>query len=648
VVGAIATTLGLRESPGRALTESLSDYLASRHTLLILDNLEHLLDAAADVAALIASAPSLKVLVTSREPLRIAEEREFPLPPLALPVSGDEPEDILESPAVELFVARAQAVRPGFTVSLEAASYVARVCRRVDGLPLAIELAAARVKVLSLAALASRLEESLAALGSGRRNASDRQRTLQGAIAWSYGLLENDEQRLFARFGVFAGGWSLEAAEAVCDRDDLSFDVLEGLSSLVDKSLMRQVEGDEDRFSMLETIREFASEKLEESGEAEEIMRAHAEFFARLVEYAEPRLVEAEQKQWLDRLEAEYDNIRLFLLWALEHDGELAVGAAGSIWRFWDVRGPITEGRRWLAQALQSADGPTRATAKALDGAAALAEVQGDYREAERLATQALDLHRRFGDESRVIEALTELAWIAQVEGRHDRAWLLCDQAVTMARRIEDTRRLARALRTWGGVASDKAETNQARELYEEALKLERALDNERGVASTLLNLGELAINESGADRARPLLEESLRIFKRIDDSYGVMAALTNLGLSALLEHSPENATASFRRALEHVHKLASVYGLVHCLEGLAAAAALLGNAGDTATLIAAARKIRDESRIPASPAELLLTERFVALARESLSEDAWSEATRRGQQMRSDEAIQHAMRHAG
>ena len=239
VTGAIAAALGLRESPGRSLSETLSDYLASRQMLLILDNLEHLLDATPDVSALIASAPGLKVLVTSREPLRIAGEHEVSLAPLNLPAENADRSMVVSSPAVELFVTRARALRPGFELTAEEASSVAAICRRLDGLPLAIELAAARVKVLSLSALASRLDQSLAALGHGRRDASARQRTLRGAISWSYELLTPDEQTLFRRLGVFAGGFTFEAAEAVCDRDDLSVAVLDGLASLIDKSLVR-------------------------------------------------------------------------------------------------------------------------------------------------------------------------------------------------------------------------------------------------------------------------------------------------------------------------------------------------------------------------------------------------------------------------
>jgi len=269
VVPGIAQALSLREAPGRSLTETLGDYLSSKEMVLILDNFEQVMDAAGEVSALVGSSSSLKVVVTSREALRIEGEREFPLHPLALPSSEGEVGEILASPAVELFVARARAVLPGLRVNGEDARHVATICRRLDGLPLAIELAAARVKVLTLSSLASRLENSLGVLGTGRRDASDRQRTLTGAIAWSYELLDEDEQRLFARLGVFAGGWSLEAAEAVCDRGDSALDVLDGIASLVDKNLVRVVEGDDGRFSMLETIREFAIEKLLESDEAE-------------------------------------------------------------------------------------------------------------------------------------------------------------------------------------------------------------------------------------------------------------------------------------------------------------------------------------------------------------------------------------------
>ncbi|MCA1706916.1 MAG: adenylate/guanylate cyclase domain-containing protein, partial [Actinobacteria bacterium] len=291
VVPQIAQSLSLRETAGRSLKDTLSDHLADKEILLIVDNLEQVIDAATDIAILFTSAPGIKVLVTSREALRVAGEKEAPVPPLSLPSSSEPLEEVVASPAVRLFVARAKNIRPDFQLTPGDASIVAEVCRRLDGLPLAIELAAARVKVLSLPALNDRLAQGLKVLTSGRRDATVRQRTLRGAIAWSYDLLSEDEQTLFRRLGVFAGGWSLDAVEQVCDRGDLCLDVLDGLASLIDKSLVRAVEGDDGRFSMLETIRSFAAETLEESGDRDDIRRAHAEFFRALVGRAEPHLI---------------------------------------------------------------------------------------------------------------------------------------------------------------------------------------------------------------------------------------------------------------------------------------------------------------------------------------------------------------------
>ena len=302
MIPAITRALSLRETSGRSLRDTLTDHFADKEVLLILDNLEQVIDAAPHVTRLIASAPRLKVLATSREALRVTAERVVSLYPLDLPSPDEEsPEKMDSSPAVSLFVERARAVKEDFALTADNAAEIASICRRLDGLPLALELAAARTNLLSPSALLARLDHSLKLLTSGRRDATERQKTLKGAISWSYELLSKDEQRIFCRLGVFAGGWSLEAAEQVCDRGDLYLDVIDGLASLVDKSLVRAPAGQE-RFSMLETIREFALEMLEESGEAEEIRRARAEFFRALAEEAEAHLVGAEQRLWLDRL----------------------------------------------------------------------------------------------------------------------------------------------------------------------------------------------------------------------------------------------------------------------------------------------------------------------------------------------------------
>jgi predicted ATPase/class 3 adenylate cyclase/Tfp pilus assembly protein PilF len=627
VVGAIATALGLRESPGRTLTEFLSDYLAPRHTLLILDNLEHLLDAAADVAALVSSAPSLKVLVTSREPLRIAGEKEFPLPPLALPVSGDELEDILASPAVELFVARAQAVRPGFTVSPEAAPDVARICRRVDGLPLALELAAARVKVLSVAALASRLEASLAALGSGRRDASDRQRTLKGAIAWSYGLLENEEQKLFARLGVFAGGWTLEAAEVVCDRDELSFDVLEGLSSLVDKSLVRQVEGDEDRFSMLETIREFASEKLEESGEAHDIGGAHAEYFRELAEEAEPNLVGENQKEWLDRLERELDNLRAGLQWLVDNDVEQAGRCTVTLRRLWEGRGLARAGYSLSANVLERGEGHLQPilTARLCHAAGSLVGTLGDHETARRFLDRAMSLFAESDDEGGITVTMLELAWLSILGGDYQRAEQLIASATEVAKELGDKALYGRALRLEATVSMERGDHKFSKKRFQQSLAVSRDAGDKGGVASVLLTLGGMYLENEQPAEARELFDQSLRLAQEIGDIDALSRIAVNLGFVSLLQGKVEEAVSWFASSLSGAERTGAKYVTAYGLEGLACAAVSQGRNDDAVRLYAVAEKLRKEIRVPRTTGEDQLYRQYIEQAKRQIGFKKWT-----------------------
>jgi predicted ATPase len=389
VVAQVAAVFNLIEGGGRSLAAALHDYLSSKDMLLLLDNFEQLMAAAPEVAALASAAPQVRVLVTSREPLHVAGEVEVAVPPLVVP--SHTPADLQElqrSSAVALFLERARRVRADFTLTAENAADVATICRRLDGLPLALELAAARVKVLTPSVLLERLEHSLKVLSSARRDASDRQRTLRGAIAWSYDLLSPDEQTLFRCLGVFAGGWSLEAVEKVCERAGVDLDVLDGLGSLVDKNLVRGMQQDDDRFSMLQTIREFASEKLDESAEGERIRRAHAEFFRMLADYvySVPRGEETETRH-LDRLEDDHENLRSALSWALEAEPALALGLASSLGRYWYVRGYLREGRAWLERVLAGSDTgglrtePTRAAISLLS---ALSKVISGVRDPRR------------------------------------------------------------------------------------------------------------------------------------------------------------------------------------------------------------------------------------------------------------------------
>src|ERR687894_2385677 len=357
VASTVAQVLDVRESGDQPLIEGVKDYLKDKRLLLVLDNFEQVLEAA-PLAGELLSAPRLKVLATSRIPLGVYGEHEYAVPPLAVPDPKRLPglEALSQYEAVRLFIERARAAKADFAVTSENAPAVAEICARLDGLPLAIELAAARVKLLPPGAMLGRLGRRLKLLTGGARDLPERQRTLRGAIEWSHTLLEEGEKTLFARLAVFSGGRTLEAIEAICDTEgDLPIEAFEGVSSLVDKSLLRQEEGPngEPRFVMLETVHEFAREKLGQSAETQEIKRVHAEYFLTLIEVAHPELKGPDQLEWLERLEAEHDNMRAALSWASERkEVEVALRLGGSLWWFWWMRGYYSEGRRWLQEAL--------------------------------------------------------------------------------------------------------------------------------------------------------------------------------------------------------------------------------------------------------------------------------------------------------
>jgi predicted ATPase/class 3 adenylate cyclase/Tfp pilus assembly protein PilF len=640
VVPAIAQALSLREAPGRSLTETLGDYLSSKEMVLILDNFEQVMDAAGEVSALVGTSSSLKVVVTSREALRIEGEREFPLHPLALPSSDSEVREILASPAVELFVARARAVRPGFAVSGEDARHVAAICRRLDGLPLAIELAAARVKVLSFAALASRLEKSLAALGSGRRDASDRQRTLAGAIAWSYELLDEDEQGLFARLGVFAGGWSLQVAEAVCDRNDLAVDVLDGIASLVDKSLVQVVEGDEARFSMLETIREFSREKLEESGEAEEIRSAHAEYFRALAEEAEPHLVGADQKEWLDRLEREHDNMRAALRLMLAASDETAISFGATLWRYWSERGHLTEGRQWLDSVLRLRSPDAAARARAAYGNGALAAMQGDYGAARNLFVESEALFAKLGDAEGTASCLARLGWVCSLQGDYAEARRLSHKALRQARQRGPTDSEYTALTTLGNIAMQEGDIASARKLFEQTLSLSEEAQDERGRAIALGNLGAIAIESGDYEEATLLLEQGLTVAREIRDLEAMNTLLINLGLATLFTGRRLNSRRYLTDALDSARRMGDKLSIAYSLEGLAGVTALDGNLEHAALLFGRATSLRSMIGSPRSDSEQSQYEDLFMRAGAGLQAPEWLSDLERGAAMGLEEAL--------
>jgi predicted ATPase/Flp pilus assembly protein TadD len=486
-----------------------------RELLLVLDNLEHVLDAAPQVSDLVLKAPSLKAIASSRAPLRISIEREYPIPELA------------DHDAVALFSERAHAIKPDFRLNGDA-SAVAEICRRLDGLPLAIELAAARAKVLSPAALLERLDQRLSVLTGGARDVPDRQRTLRGTIAWSYELLDETEKRLFTQLAVFVGGFTLDAAEQVCDTD------LDTLASLVEKSLVRQ---GEDRFRMLETIREFALERLEESREPEQVKRRHVEFFLALAERekSEPRHQSSAQ---LERLDADHDNFRASFHFARElGDRRLELRLASALLEFWEIRSHLSEGLERIREALdRDPDAPAEIRGHALGLGSLFAIKQGDFETARGMAEEKRQLHAAAGDERGVGEAMHFLGLIAMEDGRFDEARTLYEQGKATRERFGDESGVQSSVHNLGLLAMIQGDYGRAHTDLESSLALARKLGSEQQEANSLCDLGFAELGDGRLDHARARLREGLASAARLGWKENVAYCLVGLGAVAVTE----------------------------------------------------------------------------------------------------------------
>jgi predicted ATPase/transcriptional regulator with XRE-family HTH domain len=561
VVPTLFTALGLSERSGPALLTHLTGFLQDKQMLLVLDNFEHLLAAAEVVDALLKAAPALKVLATSRTPLRVYGEKEFPVP--ALPVPPDTqaaPHDLGQYEAVRLFVERARDVLPEFALSAANASAVAAICARLDGLPLAIELAAARIRLFPPAALLARLERRLPLLTGGARTLPARQQTLRAAIAWSYDLLDAREQRLFRRLGVFQGGATLEAIAAVCNAD-CDLDVLAGVEALVSQSLLQQREGRnrEARFWMLETIKEYAGEKLAASGESPLLSEQHLSYFLTLAETAAPELRGPQQVAWSHRLEAEHDNLRAALRWAIDNlETETGLRLAGALFWFWYAHDAFSEGRAWLANllALPASRGATAvARIKALNAAAALAFRQNDAASAMPLLKASLALAREVGDDMGIAWALHNYAMIAHYQGDYTQAVALSEQSLRLYRQIDDSWGIAASLLNLGNVMMSQGNYEQATARYDECLKVCRQAGNKRGMAFTLHQQGSVAQHQGDYDRASTLLGKSLLLFREIGEVWGIRWSGTVLGRVALHQGDYEQAAVVLEESLAAARK---------------------------------------------------------------------------------------------
>jgi predicted ATPase len=530
VARAILDALEIPES-GQDPEEAVVAALAGSELLLVVDNFEQVLAAAPTVARLLEAAPRLRVIVTSRAPLHIAAEREFPVPPLA------------EDEAAELFVDRAQAANPDFALSEQNAAAVAELCARLDGLPLAIELAAARTKILPPATLLSRLENRLELLTGGRRDAPRHQQTLRMTLDWSYDLLEPDVQRLFARLGVFAGGCTLESAEAVCGGE-----VLEGLAALVDESLMRQREtaGGEPRFSMLEIVREYAVGRLAAAGEVAELRRKHLEHFVGFAEEAEPQLLAGDQVAWLARLENEHDNLRDALAFALETgDSSAALRLVFGVRIFWHSHGHLAEGRQALESAIAATgDVPSDMRANALNMVGILAGEQGDFDAARVSFEAALEEARAVGSTRTISRALTNLANLAWFSGDLETARDLFKESIEYFASIGDIRGEALVKENLGLMALTAGEVPEAVTWLTAALDLARDGGDDLEIAAASRSLGAAMIELGDAAQATKLLAESLVLARELGDAHSTATSLeTFAGLAATVREVERAAT---------------------------------------------------------------------------------------------------------
>jgi tetratricopeptide (TPR) repeat protein len=557
--------------------------------------------------------------------------------------------------AVRLFVERATAVKPDFSVTNESAPAVAEICARLDGLPLAIELAAARVRVLPPKALLKRLGSRLKLLTGGARDLPERQRTLRNTIDWSYGLLEEGEKTLFARLAVFSGGRTLEAIEAVCDAEgDLPVDCFEGVSSLMDKNLLRQEEGleGEPRFVMLETIHEYAREKLELNGEAEKIKRVHAEYFLALAEEAYPELKGANQLEWLEKLEAEHDNMRAALSWALEREeAELALRLGGALWLFWWTRGHFSEGRHWLEEALAT-DGhvPSEARALALAGVAMLAGEQRDLDRAQEACQEGLDL---LAGEARERSAATlllliGLGWVALDREDPRRATEFFEESLTLSRESNDSWQLANSLMSLATAYHSLGDLQRAIELFEESMRHSRERGDKQLLALCLNNLGMVVYSQGDLGRAAELIGEAVALLRELGDRAEAAVGICNLGWLALLREDLAKAEDFFREGLALGWEFGQDGLVQNALEGFVCLAGARGEVKRAARLWGAAQALHEDKGIPRDTDFLAEADARISRVRSDTTEEAWEEALEEGRAMALEEAVSYALEGEG
>jgi predicted ATPase/DNA-binding CsgD family transcriptional regulator len=597
ILPTLAQFFELKETPGWLPLEQLKTFLRDKHLLLLLDNFEQVHPAAPLLDELLQACPELKLLLTSRLRLRVSGEYVFPVHPLALPDPKrlSEDETLLEYAAVALFVQRAQAIEPDFQLTYGNAKTVGEICQRLDGLPLALELAAARIKLFSPQALLTRLEHRLQVLMQGPSDLPERQQTLRNTLTWSYNLLSVEEQGLFRQLSVFVGGCTLEAVEAICSTPGNGEEpVLNRVASLIDKSLLQNIgqHGEEPRLRFLETIREYGLELLAESGEMEITQQAHATYYLRLSEEIEPQLDGPEQVALLERLENEHDNLRAAMQWSLEPDEngyrkQLALRLGGALRWFWLVRGHFSEGWTFLERVLEGSEGiAPSAQAKAYDAAARLAAVQGDRNQKELLCKKSLTLYQQLGDKLGMAHALFLLGGVSHDWGSVSRkrediaaSRARTEEALKLFRESGHQEGAAWSLNRLALLIKRQGDYARARVLLEENLALHRTLGNKRGMAASLFHLAEITfLSEGNPVAAGALVEESLALYKELGAKGGIAASISLLGQLALAQADAATARSLLEESVTLCREMRHQDGLTQSLSALARVEAYQGN----------------------------------------------------------------------
>jgi predicted ATPase/class 3 adenylate cyclase/DNA-binding XRE family transcriptional regulator len=671
VAATVAQALGVRERGGWPLLDQLKDYLSEKQLLLLLDNFEQVAAAAPLVGELLVAALRLNVLATSRMSLHLSGEREFGVSPLGLPPQpipretteviaiGGPPRrpsettvaELTQYEAVRLFIERAQAVKADFAVNNANAPAVAEICYRLDGLPLAIELAAARVKLFPPEALLTRLGSRLKLLTGGARDLPERQQTIRNTIDWSYQLLEESEKKLFTRLGVFVGGYTLEAAEAVCNADgDLRMDVVDGIAALLDQSMVRQEEGleGEPRFTMLETLREYAVERLEASGEAEPLRRRHAEYYLTLAETAELYLFGAEQVAWLDRLEAAHDNLRAALAWSQTAADGAEIGAclASALMAFWAPRGHDSDARVWMEGALAlSSMLPTAVRARLLaETAHSVRATRGKSERAQALGIQSLALYRELGDTWGIAKVLRFLGWLAYDQGDQASMQARFEESLALYRELGDPWGFASSLQGLATWLLYQGHHARARILLEESLALCQKSGNRHGIAQALQLLGNVLRMQGDDAQAAAHLVKSTALFRELGNKAMAASSLNRLGYVAEHQGDLPAMAAHFSESLALGNELGDQWTIAKSLIGLAVALRAQGQPQRAARLFGAAEALYDIIGQIMNPLDRTEYDRNVTVARAQLGEAAWAAAYAEGRAMTLDQAIAEAL----